>query len=296
MKDFFISYNRADKEWAEWIAWVLEEDGYTVVIQAWDFRPGGNFVLDMQRAAAETEKTIAVLSDNYLDAEYTQPEWAAAFARDPQGKERTLIPYRVKECIPMGLLKPIGYVDLVNLSELPARKAVLGAFDKRAKPADAPAFPGAKGASRIAPNRVQYPGISADSIGELEPEGGAIPLDSPFYVQRHTDEEFNTALTRGDSIVLVKGARQVGKTSLLARGLQRTRETGAEVILTDFQKLNTTDFESIEIFFLTLAEWIAEQLNLHVFLDKIWNPRHGPNMGSAIHVMLFRDCSGKENI
>jgi hypothetical protein len=25
MKDFFISYNSADKTWAEWIAWQLEE-------------------------------------------------------------------------------------------------------------------------------------------------------------------------------------------------------------------------------------------------------------------------------
>jgi hypothetical protein len=56
MKDFFVSYNRTDKQWAEWIAWTLEEAGYSVVIQAWDFRPGGNFVLDMQRAAAESQQ------------------------------------------------------------------------------------------------------------------------------------------------------------------------------------------------------------------------------------------------
>ncbi len=29
----FISYNRADKQWAEWIAWTLEEAGHTVSIQ-----------------------------------------------------------------------------------------------------------------------------------------------------------------------------------------------------------------------------------------------------------------------
>jgi len=35
---FFISYNKADKTWAEWIAWILEEAGHNTVIQAWDFR------------------------------------------------------------------------------------------------------------------------------------------------------------------------------------------------------------------------------------------------------------------
>jgi hypothetical protein len=57
MKDFFVSYNKADA-WAEWIAWQLEEAGYSTVIQAWDFRPGSNFVLEMHRAAQEAERTV----------------------------------------------------------------------------------------------------------------------------------------------------------------------------------------------------------------------------------------------
>ncbi len=48
MKDFFISYNKADRSWAEWIAWQLVEAKYEVAIQAWDFRPASNFVLNMR--------------------------------------------------------------------------------------------------------------------------------------------------------------------------------------------------------------------------------------------------------
>ncbi len=76
---FFISYNKADRTWAEWIAWHLEEAGYTTIIQAWDFRPGMNFVQKMQEAVQQAERTIAVLSTNYLEALYTYPEWEAAF-------------------------------------------------------------------------------------------------------------------------------------------------------------------------------------------------------------------------
>jgi hypothetical protein len=39
-RDFFISYTQADRAWAEWIAWQLEEARYTTVLQAWDFAPG----------------------------------------------------------------------------------------------------------------------------------------------------------------------------------------------------------------------------------------------------------------
>ena len=49
----FVSYNQADRPWAEWIAWTLEENGYKAVVQAWDIRTGSNFVLEMHTAAAE---------------------------------------------------------------------------------------------------------------------------------------------------------------------------------------------------------------------------------------------------
>ena len=50
----------------------------------------------------------------------------------------------------------------------------------------------------------------------------------------------------------------MGKTSLLARGLQQARETGAKVVLTDLQKLNAAHLESAEALCQRLAEWIAE--------------------------------------
>ena len=144
MKDFFVSFNSADKAWAEWIAWTLEEAGYQVVYQDWDFRPGGNLVLEMQKAAEGTRKTLIVLSDNYLQADYTQPEWAAAFVDDPRGDKRKLIPLRVAPCSPTGLLKPMIFADLDGLSQDEAKQAVLTAVaDGRPKPAQAPAFPGA---------------------------------------------------------------------------------------------------------------------------------------------------------
>ncbi len=157
MKHFFLSYNRADRPWAEWIAWQLEEAGYTTVLQAWDFRPGSNFVLEMQRAATEAERTIAVLSPSYLEARFTQPEWAAAFARDPTGEQGTLLPVRVRECDLRGLLPQIIYIDLVGLDEAAAREALLaGVRRQRARPTAPPGFPGA--APRSVPERPRFPG------------------------------------------------------------------------------------------------------------------------------------------
>jgi hypothetical protein len=160
MKDFFISYTKADKAWAEWIAWTLEEAGLSVIIQAWDFRPGGNFVLDMQRAASESEKTIVVLSPAYLQSEYTQPEWASAFAQDPQGKARKLIPVRIAKCKPTGMLAPIIYVDLFGLPQNDARAVLLGGFNERAKPSSMPTFPGEQSSQGSSTAQPAYPGTA----------------------------------------------------------------------------------------------------------------------------------------
>jgi hypothetical protein len=140
--DFFISYNRHDKQWAEWIAWQLENAGYTTIIQAWDFRPGANFVTDMQQAAMNSERTIAVLSQDYLASKFTQPEWSAAFARDPTGKEGLLLPVKVRECDLKGLLPQIVYIDLTDLSsEQAAEELLAGVKRGRAKPLIEPKFP-----------------------------------------------------------------------------------------------------------------------------------------------------------
>ncbi|MFZ1220903.1 MAG: FxSxx-COOH system tetratricopeptide repeat protein [Chthoniobacterales bacterium] len=134
-KDFFISYNKADKAWAEWIAQQLEQIGeYSVVIQAWDFRPGGNFVLDMQRALVSCNRMIAVLSPDYLTSVFTAPEWASAFGDDSTGLRRKLVPVRVRECKPDGLLANIVYLDLLSLNAGDAGRALLIGVD--IKPVD----------------------------------------------------------------------------------------------------------------------------------------------------------------
>ena len=105
-----------------------------------------------------------------------------------------------------------------------------------------------------------------------------MPLESSFYIVRTTDGEFQSAIARRDSIVLVKGARQVGKTSLLARGLERAREAGAKVVVTDFQKIAAAYLESAEKLLPSLAELFADQLGLDPSPDKVWNPHISPGI------------------
>lgn len=142
--DFFISYTGVDRERTEWIAWQLEEAGYSIVLQAWDFRPGDNFILRMHEASKEAERTIAVLSPDYLKSTFTQPEWAAALRDDPLGVVGKLLPIHARECRKElgGLLGPIVYIDLVGVDEDEARQRLLNGIKRgRVRPKTPPPFP-----------------------------------------------------------------------------------------------------------------------------------------------------------
>jgi hypothetical protein len=249
MKDFFISYNKADKTWAEWIAWKLEQAGYTVIIQAWDFRPGGNFVLEMQNALKTTNKMVMVLSDDYLKSSFTAAEWSAVFATDPEEKKRKLVPVRVHECKPEGLLAPLIYVDIVGLSESDAEAALLGAFADRGKPQQAPKFPGEKSGDRkdqplpaAFPGKTEGPGrietVSVQAVTEAVPAG--LPVSVREKIQLNSDlnamapGQFNMiifALSPPPGLIPPMPAAQADRTSALLGWAESPTGCGLRMIL-----------------------------------------------------------------
>lgn len=122
MEDFFISYNKADKVWAKGLADWLDQALFTTILQEQDFVAGSNFVSEMHSALKIAQRLILVLSPDYLSSKFAESEWTAAFVSDPTNERRTLIPVRVRECQPDGLLKPIVYIDLTNLPVEQARE------------------------------------------------------------------------------------------------------------------------------------------------------------------------------
>ncbi len=135
-RHFLISYSGADTAWAEWLAQTLEDAGYQTVVQAWDFHPGQDFLHQMHQATQRAARTIAVLSPAYFGSEFSAAEWRVAFASDPTGEKGLLLPVRVAEVTPPGLLRSRIYLDLVGLEEPAARTRLLsGVRHERAKPA-----------------------------------------------------------------------------------------------------------------------------------------------------------------
>lgn len=121
------------------------------------------------------------------------------------------------------------------------------------------------------------PPLKSRSLEQLEAVGGAVSLGAKFYIERPVDEQFKQAILRRDTIVLLKGARQVGKTSLLARGLDVARQQGFQIVFTDFQKFIDTQLQDLESFFIAVGEMLADELDLDQSPLDVWRKNRAPN-------------------
>jgi len=235
----------------------LLHDGYKVFVDR-HLQVGMHWAREIEQRIAKADVVIALLSPPSIQSEMLAHELQLAHqsAQKGTGKPR-ILPIRInlEGELPdhiAGILDGIQYATWNGPGDNERLLALLG-------------------------TSLQNPGQSLPDPPKLESVGGAVPLDSRFYVVRSTDHDFLSAICRNDSIVLIKGARQMGKTSLMARGLQLARQSGDRVILTDFQKLNAKHLESTESLFRVLTESIADQLEIDLDLDKLWNPKRGPS-------------------
>ena len=127
MEDFFINYTNPDRPWAEWIAWTLEENGYSVEASSWQ---PDDTVTQVWKRSADFDRGIVLLSENYLKLINADPEQVVIEDLYRLIRDRQLIPVRVEECKPTGWLAAIAYLDLVGTSEPEAEQAILDALQK----------------------------------------------------------------------------------------------------------------------------------------------------------------------
>src|SRR5258708_1794886 len=233
-RDFFISYTSSDRQWAEWIAMQLDQAGYTLFIQAWDFRPGSNFVAEMDNAAKRAERTVLVLSPAYLESDFAFAEWATAFRSDPRGIHRRLLPVRIQQVEVGGLLGPVVFIDLVQLEEEEARERLLAGIQQ----------------DRVKPTIVAFPGdyTSLPSVafpGSL-PSIWNVPYPrNPFFtgreqmledLHRHLANTASAALTQSPAITGLGG---IGKTQVAIEYANRYRDEYHFVLWVNAASLET---------------------------------------------------------
>ncbi|ADB74140.1 FxSxx-COOH system tetratricopeptide repeat protein [Geodermatophilus obscurus] len=201
--DFFISHAGRDTGWAEWLAWQLQQAGYSVELDVWDWVPGEDFVARMQEALQRADRLLAVCTSAYFSSTFSGAELRAAFAQQSAGR---IVPVLVEPVTLPTLYAPLIIVDLTGLDEATAA-ARLRARLAGGRPVNAPPFP------RTEPVPAEKPGFA----GAL-PAVWKVPPRNPRFTGRDGMlTELRRRLHAGEGTLVVQalyGLGGVGKTQL----------------------------------------------------------------------------------
>jgi TIR domain-containing protein/tetratricopeptide repeat protein len=203
--DFFVSHAGRDTAWAEWLAWQLQEAGYSVELDVWDWAPGEDFVARMERALQRADRLLAVCTEAYFASAFGGAELRAAFA-DSAAAQGRIVPVLVEPVTLPALYAPLIPLDLTGLDEA-AAVARLRARLTGGRPTSAPPFP------RGEPAPPDKPGF----VGVL-PGVWRVPPRNPRFTGRDGMlTELRRRLRAGEGTLVVQalyGLGGVGKTQL----------------------------------------------------------------------------------
>ena len=219
---------------------------------------GVDWAKAIEEKIRSADVVVAILSDSSIGSEMLEYELDTAFDENKKRGKPYLLPVRVgTDKIVDG---PIGsYVNGLN-------------FTVWNGPADNQRVVAELVFAMTAPPKPKV------EERHFEPVGGAVSPDSPFYVERDADADFTKALRANESILLVKGPRQIGKTSMIGRGAKLVRNLGWRYATTDFQKLSSSHLASDDAFYRLLAATLARQLKFTYDFAAEWVEVFGANM------------------
>jgi class 3 adenylate cyclase len=257
--DVVLLYRRnshPDIEILEVIESELTARGLTVFFDR-STRPGVEAQRQQEERLRTARAVIPIISPSALRSEMLQYALEAALdSRQHQGKP-AILPVQIgpseqgteDDLSIRELIAPFPYFSWSDPSDTPRLVAeLLSALREPIKPRD----------------------LALESVG-----GGMNPT-SPFYIERSADSEFRRLLERHHSIVLIRGGRQIGKTSLLARGMQLARDQSWRSVRTDFQKLSGASLAGAPVFYRQLAISLARQCQFTYDFGTLWDEASDP--------------------
>jgi len=117
-RDFFISFNSADRAYAEAIDAALRAENFTTFYHPRDLPPGGNIPIWMDDALMNSGQTLALYSPAYTSdkAAYSKAERYASWWQDPGGDQRKLIPVLLRETTFTPLMAMISRIEVSGMT------------------------------------------------------------------------------------------------------------------------------------------------------------------------------------
>ncbi len=292
----FICYKRSaesDQKLATYLYQFLTQHGHEVFIDQ-TLRTGDAWLEEIDRQIKASDCLIALLSKESADSEMVQAEVSRAYEyRKLQGRPHVLpvrlayeglLPYTIA-----AFLNPQQYVVWHSAADNQrVAHDILAAIEGRLPlQTSIPTQPVtnsiiSEDGRPIAEAETLHPPLPEFDprfLVELPAPGGAVKLRDTLYVEREADVQLKRELMKWGSTTTIRAPRQMGKTSLLQRGLHHARQNGANVVSLDFQGFGHDQLASPDVFLHELAKLICHELRLYdAEVDKMWQGSLGaPN-------------------
>lgn len=121
--------------------------------------------------------------------------------------------------------------------------------------------------------REEIPTAFADMPHDLGSPEGTMPHQSPFYIERETDHEALQSLREMKGLTVIKGSRQMGKSSLLNRLLAEADWRNIKTVFIDFQMIENSAIGNAEIFYRQFCSFLSWELGVEDRVEEFWkNP------------------------
>lgn len=113
---------------------------------------------------------------------------------------------------------------------------------------------------------------------DLEELGGQVSLDSPFYISRPPNEErCFEVIAKPGALIRIKAPRQMGKSSLMLRILDRATQQGCRVARLNLQAAGDNSLENLDSLLKWLCSRISRNLRLPDRVEEYWQGALGGN-------------------
>lgn len=106
---------------------------------------------------------------------------------------------------------------------------------------------------------------------DLDLPEGTMPHESPFYIERETDQEATQVLCEMEGVTItIKGPRQMGKSSLLNRLMVDGYGKGMKTAFIDFQMIENSAMQDADIFYRQFCNLLSWEFEIEDRVEEFW--------------------------
>jgi len=280
MSRIFISYtrdNHSDAQLASELFATLAAAGHNVFQDRASLRVGHRWARQIQEHLEFCDYLVLLLSEAAAYSEMVAEEVRIAKqAQEARGVRNGILPVRVayEGDPPYNLSAALAEIQYASWdSSADTTRLIQEILTAVLSPSSETHHGISWGKAAILPGGTGMPPgkpmAACNLIAPLEQAGGAMP-DSPYYVRRHADALVEPERLTPAFALLIRGPRQVGKSSLLARILDNARRASHAVVAIDLQRFSYPTRADPERLLLEFCSEIEYQLTLPATVDAYW--------------------------